>query len=273
MTDVRSKRGVAGAFSNLVRGCRIQADVIGALLMRELHTRYGRDNVGYVWMFLEPMLLSIAVTLLHAGQKSHYGSDIRPVPFAICGYSIFIMFRGMVTRAEGALEANAPLLYHRTVTIFDMMFARAILEGAGTFVTFIVLMVFAILTGYADLPARPEQLLLAIGLMFWLSFAISMLILAWTHDNRLAGRLVHPVCYILMPLSGGFFCLSWIPEPYRTWMGWSPLIHIFEILRYGQFKSASDRYLDPGYVIAWALVTTYWGIVATRKTRRRVHLS
>jgi capsular polysaccharide transport system permease protein len=119
-----------------------QADVIGALLMRELHTRYGRENVGYLWMFLEPMMLAIAVTLLHAGQPSHYGSDIRTVPFAILGYTIFIMFRGIFTRAEGALEANMPLLYHRSVTIFDILASRALLEGAGVTATFVILISF-----------------------------------------------------------------------------------------------------------------------------------
>ena len=90
-----------------------QGRVIYALIMRELHTRYGRDNIGYLWMILEPMMLASAVALLHVGGSTHYGTDIRPVPFAILGYGVFIIFRGIFTRAEGALESNQPLLYHR----------------------------------------------------------------------------------------------------------------------------------------------------------------
>ena len=32
-----------------------QFRVIGALILRELHTRYGRENIGYLWMIGEPM--------------------------------------------------------------------------------------------------------------------------------------------------------------------------------------------------------------------------
>ena len=31
--------------------------VIGALLLRELLTRYGRNNIGFLWLFVEPRVL------------------------------------------------------------------------------------------------------------------------------------------------------------------------------------------------------------------------
>lgn len=271
MTDrIRSQPSPLGRYA---RGFRVQADVIGALLMREIHTRYGRDNVGYLWMFLEPMMLATAVAFLHVGQHSPGGTDIHPVPLGILGYTVFIIFRGVVTRAEGALESNMPLLYHRTVSIFDMMVARAILEGGGVFVTFVVMVGFCALVGITHLPARPLEVLAACALMIWFSFALSMMIVGLTHENRLAARLVHPVCYILMPISGGFYQMRWIPEPYRGWLEWFPMTSIFELLRYGHFYDATDRYAHTGYVIVWCMFLTYYGIVWLRVTRRHVHLS
>ena len=264
-----STPGDLGSFS---RGLRVQGAVIGALLMRELHTRYGRDNIGYLWIFLEPMTLASAVTLLHAREKTHYGSDIRMIPFAILGYSFFIMFRGMVNRAEGTLEANMPLLYHRTVTIFDMMFARALLEGASTFMTFLILLVFVTMFGLADLPARPLELMIGAGIMFFFSFGLSLIICAGTHESRLAARFVHPITYILFPLSGAFYQLSWIPLPYRDWVAWFPMTQIFELLRYGQFESAKNDYVDLPYLVGWCMVLTYAGMIGVLKTRRHVHL-
>lgn len=265
-----AQRGELGSWS---RGLAVEKRVVGALIMRELHTRYGRENVGYLWLFLEPMTLASAIGLLHAGGHGHYGSDIKAVPFAILGYSIFIMFRGMVTRSEGVLESNTPLLYHRVVTIFDMLLARGLLEGAGTFVTFVVLMSFVTLIGIGDVPARPLELMAGVGLMFWISFALSMLICAGTHENRLVARFVHPITYVLMPVSGAFFQMSWIPEPYRSWLGWLPLTHIFELLRYGQFGSATNTYVDGPYVVGCCMILTLFGLLAIRITRRHVHLS
>lgn len=250
----------------------MQMRVVGALLMRELHTRYGRDNVGYLWMILEPMLLAAAVSTMHANEKIRFASDIRPVPFAIVGYSSFIIFRGIFTRAEGALESNMPLLYHRMVTIFDILLSRALLESAGASVTMIILLLFATSLGVADLPYRPLDLLLGIFLMTWFSFAASMLCCAITHESRLAERLVHPFTYILMPLAGTFYMLKWIPEPYRSYLWYLPLVQIFEQTRYGEFETATNDYVSLVYVIGCCLFMTWTGMLALRVTRRHVHL-
>ena len=251
----------------------IQGRVIHALLLRELHTRYGRDNVGYLWMILEPMMLAVAVAAIHAGAGTHYGSDIRPVPFSIIGYGIFIIFRGIFTRAEGTIESNGPLLYHRMVTILDMLVARAVLEGAGVSMTIFILLGMGYAFDLCGLPARPLWLLAGMGYMIWFSFAMSLLSCAGTHDNRLAARLIHPCTYIFMPLAGGFFMLKWIPEPYRDWLLYLPTIHIFEMARYGQFVSCKSEYVDVVYLTGSCLALTVLGLLAIRIVRRHVHLS
>lgn len=259
--------------SMFLRGLAVQANVIGALIMRELHTRYGRENIGYLWMVLEPMTLAAAVSSLHLFQKSTaYGSDIQPVPFTICGYCVFIIFRQIVSRSEGVIESNAPLLYHRMVSVLDMVIARTLLEAAGVTCTLIILLAFAVAVGLAHPPARPLDLMAGVALMVWLSFAVSSIICALTNENRLAGRLVHPVLYILMPLSGGFYRLQWLPQPFRGWISWSPMVQIFELVRYGQFRRATDIYVHPLYIIGWCMGLTYIGLIALKVVRRHVQL-
>ena len=262
-----------GNRSGFLTSLRIQANVVGALIMRELHTRYGRENIGYLWMVLEPMTLALAVSSLHVMQKgSEFGNDIQPVPFTICGYCIFIIFRQIVGRSEGLLEANAPLLYHRMVTLFDMVVARSLLESAGVVTTFVILLGFASALGMAHPPARPLELMAGVMFMIWFSFAVSLNVCALTNDNRLAGRLVHPILYIMMPLSGGFFRLIWLPEPFRTWMSWFPMVQIFELVRYGQFRTAKDTYVNPVYLIGWCMVLTLMGLMSLKVVRRHIHL-
>jgi capsular polysaccharide transport system permease protein len=259
--------------SAFLRGLTVQANVVGALIMRELHTRYGRENIGYLWMVLEPMTLAVAVSSLHVLQKSPvFGSDIQPVPFTIVGYCVFIIFRQIVSRSEGVIESNAPLLYHRMVTVFDMIFARSLLETAGVSVTLAILLGFAAALGLAGLPARPLDLMAGVALMTWMSFGISMIVCSITNENRLAARLVHPILYIAMPLSGAFYRVQWIPAPYREWVSWSPLAQIFELVRYGEFHSAKYTYVHPAYIVGWCLVLTYIGLVSVKIVRRHVQL-
>jgi capsular polysaccharide transport system permease protein len=255
------------------RGLATQLRVIGALMMRELHTRYGRENIGYLWLIGEPLMLASVIAALHTSGRTEYGSDMKPLPFAVLGYTVFIMFRGIVNRSEGGLEANASLLYHRMVTIFDIVTARAVLEAAGTFLALVVLMVILVAFGLSNLPARPLYLFAAVVLMFWFSFAHSLIITAITHENRTIGRLVHPYSYFMIPLSGAFYQVQWIPHPYRDYLVWLPLPHIFELARYGQFRSADLRYFDGQYVVAACLILTVIGLVQIKTARAKIHLS
>ncbi len=257
---------------SLLHALRVQMDVVGALIMRELHTRYGRENIGYLWMIAEPALLAGAVASIHAGQKTQHGSDLRSVPFSLIGYCIFILFRSIITRAESTIDSNKPLFYHRMVTLFDMLFARALLEGASTVLTLGILILAATALGFADLPIRPLPLALSILLMLWFSFGISMAICAATYENHLVAKFVHPITYLLMPTSGAFFQLAWIPEPWRTYLSWFPMTQIFELARYGQFESCDDRYVNMTYIVTSNLVLTFAGLLALRIVRRHVHL-
>lgn len=253
---------------------RKQFQVIGALIMRELHTRYGRENIGYLWLIGEPLMLGSVIGLLHSGRGSggHHGAGVTAVAFTIVGYTIFIMFRGIVNRSEGTLEANAPLLYHRMVTIPDVIFAKAVLEAAGTFLSYCVLTGFLIAIGQADFPARPLYLLLAIFYVFWLSVGQSLIIVGGTYKNAILERLVHPYTYFMIPLSGSFFQVEWLPEPYRTYIQYNPIANAFELLRYGQFEAMNDRYVNYLYLFMWAMTQTVLGLYVTRNARNYVHL-
>jgi capsular polysaccharide transport system permease protein len=253
---------------------RMQMDVIGALLMRELHTRYGRDNVGYLWMVLEPMMLATAVGGLHAGAAAtHYGTDIRPIPFALLGYCTFIVFRGIFSRSEGMISSNQPLLYHRSVTLLDMSIARALLDGIGVSMTLAILLTLAVAFDIAAPPARPLWLILAEIYMILWSWAAGMICCAGTYENHTAARLVHPATYILMPLCGGFYMLDWIPKPYQDWLWYFPMVHIFEMARYGLFEGAPYRFVNLDYVTGGILALTIMGLLSLRIVRRHIHLT
>jgi capsular polysaccharide transport system permease protein len=260
-----------GSFLNALT---VQTRVIGALILRELHTRYGRENVGYLWMFLEPMLLATVIGLLHY-ETGHtaYGGDIKPLPFGVIGYTTFILFRGIVNRAEGAIEANAPLLYHRSVTVLDIILARAMLEFAAIFSTFAIIMTLIVFTGLADPPARPLYVILGWVLMWFYCLGHSLVITAFTYERRTLGRFVHPYSYFMTGLSGAFYQMSWLPSGVRTYAAWLPTTTIFETVRYGWFESAKDDYCYYGYAIAFCMISIWIGLVAVRRTRDRIHLS
>ena len=98
---------------NLIESWRIQRRVIWALLLREILTRYGRHNIGFLWLFVEPMLFTVGVTALWTATKSVHGSNLPIVAFAVTGYSGVLLWRNMPTRCVLAIDPNLGLLYHR----------------------------------------------------------------------------------------------------------------------------------------------------------------
>src|SRR4051794_26462277 len=99
---------------------QVQARVIGALLMREIITRFGRDNLGFLWLFIEPMMFTLGIMGLWSISGMGHGTHGVPIAaFAITGYSPVLLWRNCATRASMAIPVNLALLYHRNVRVLD----------------------------------------------------------------------------------------------------------------------------------------------------------
>lgn len=250
----------------------LQMDVVGALIMRELHTRFGRTNIGYLWLIGEPLLLATVIGSLHAFQPGHFGSSIPPVPMSVLGYCVFIIFRGVINRSESLIDSSMPLMYHRMISVLNLSIARLVIEAAGCFCSLCILMGLVILIGYGSLPVRPLYLFAGIGWMIWLSFAVGLNVTAYTFERPVAQRLVHPMTYFSMPLSGAFVATEWLPIWLHDFFDWNPMAGLFEYARYGMFESASDKHLFPGYISAWCAFLTYTGLIGIRRVRNHLQM-
>jgi capsular polysaccharide transport system permease protein len=254
-----------------LRSCLvIQGRVIGALVLRELHTRFGRNNIGYLWMFVEPALLSAAITTFHLAIHASTSLGMDVAPFYLTGYTPFLCFRTTVGRASATIESNRSLLYHRYITIFDLLTARAILDAASSTVPLFALLGLCAAVGLGELPARPHLMFLGLGLFYWLCFALSLCVCALAEGSTATEKLVHPVTYILMPLSGVFWLVETIPEPYRSIILLFPMVHFLELVREGQFASFDSPFIDLPYAIAWCVGLTIIGLLALRAVRPHV---
>src|ERR1700675_1353357 len=117
---------------SFVQSLAIQLRVLHALMMRELITRYGRDNLGVLWLVGEPMIFTLGVTTLwSAAGLSHGGTGIPIVAFAVTGYSSVLMWRNATSQCTAGIEQNKPLLFHRSVLIIDVFLTRIALEIVG----------------------------------------------------------------------------------------------------------------------------------------------
>jgi len=258
--------------SSLWEAAAIQRRVIGALILRELHTRFGRDNIGYLWMFVEPSILSVAVVFMHlATGLAHLQYKMQVASFALSGYVPFVLFRNVVLRSGPAIEANRTLLYHRYISLTDIAVSRLLLEFVSVVTTFLMLLgAFAVLE-MANLPDRPLLSLVGFALLGWLSFGLSMLISAAVEWSEVIERFVHPITYIALPMSGAFSLMEWLPKRVQDILWWFPLPHAFELIREGQYEDFNSRFVNVTYLLVWCVVLTLFGLLALRAIRPYVH--
>src|SRR6476646_10992212 len=125
----------------------IQRRVVWALVLREILSRFGRHNIGFLWLFVEPMMFTLGVTALWTLTKAVHGSNLPIAAFALTGYSSVLLWSNMPALCIGAIEPNLSLMYHRNVKVIDIFLARLILEGGGATISFVVLSVVFISVG------------------------------------------------------------------------------------------------------------------------------
>src|SRR5215831_4618703 len=115
----------------LWRGLLIQRRVVGALLVREIYTRFGRESLGFGWMVAEPLVFALPVLLVWRIVRASHEHGLSLMPFLWSGYLPLLLFRHLGARILLFIRGNAGLLYHRRVSILDIFLARAILEIGG----------------------------------------------------------------------------------------------------------------------------------------------
>ncbi|WP_336975200.1 ABC transporter permease [Sphingobium aromaticiconvertens] len=261
------------AFSQLAtirRSATIQGRVIYALLMREILTRYGRHNIGFLWLFVEPMLFTTGVTILWTVSNASHGSSLPIVAFALTGYSSVLLWRNMPARCIGAIGPNLALMYHRNVKAIDVFLARLLLEAGGATISFITLGLFYIYIGWLEPP--DDVLLVTAGwlLLAWFGASLAMLLGALSERSELVDRFWHPVSYITFPLSGAAFMVDALPTSVQKYALYVPMVNGVEIVREGYFGNQIRAHYDLPYLLIWCIALTLIALAQIKVVSLRI---
>jgi capsular polysaccharide transport system permease protein len=177
------------------------------------------------------------------------------------------LLRGIINRAPVAIYGAQSLLYHRCITLLDILISKNLLEGAAT--TFVLLLfagVWGLITG--QWPKHLEAVLLAMLLLMLFSHGLCLLIAAGSVRTEIFERVTHLGTYLSMPFTGMLFMVSWLPTDLQHAALWIPTVHMYELLRYGFYGSAVPTYFDLTYVTWWVAGLNLFGMMELRRARR-----
>jgi ABC-type polysaccharide/polyol phosphate export permease len=248
----------------------IHKRVIGALLMREILDRFGRHNIGFLWIFFEPMLFTLAVTTLWSTIRANHGTTVPVVAFAVTGYSSVLLWRNMPNRCCLAVQPNHTLMHHRNIKLIDIYMSRVVLEITGATCSFMVLSLFFTSIGWMSLPQYPLQVFFGWMMLAWFGVSLALFIGAVSERAEIAHILWHPTAYILFPLSGACFSVDVLPTEYQNFVLFLPMVHGVEIVRGGWFGSAYTAHFNVAYFASCNLILMLIGLTQVRAVSRKV---
>ncbi len=248
----------------------INLAVINAILLRDIRVRAGPYYVGFLVILLMP--LGHLLVLLIIFEIFHKIPPVGNDPVVYFGLSIlpFVIFLYLSRRIMIALMENRPLLYFHRVKVFDILFARGILEGGNTIAVFIVLIGILLIFSDGFSPRDPTGIVFAVAGTIYMSFCL----------GAVNGLIVQVIPFwvwgyaLMMPLmwlsSGVVFFPAAIPDPYNQWLAYNPLLQCVEWLRYSYYDDYSDRLLNVPYLFAVSTACLAASLISEKLARRSI---
>lgn len=248
----------------------IQNRVIGALLMREIQLRWGRRNLGFAWLFLEPLIFAFPVLAMWSFM--HHGQHGMPlIPFLWSGYLPLLLFRHATGHSIHVIRASAPLLYHRAVTPLDLVIGRVGLEVIGNLAATALSFFVLYMLGYVEWPYNMPLFLVGMFYMIWWSLAVALILSAASERSDLVEHVWQPISYMYLPISGFFYLADWLPIPLRNLaLTVLPSLHSYEMIRGGLFGDRIQVFYDYSYVSFVLAVLTLLGLWLVHDVRRHI---
>jgi capsular polysaccharide transport system permease protein len=247
-----------------------QRRVVGALLIREVYTRFGREGLGFAWIVFEPLVFAIPVLLVWSLVRGSYDHRTPMMPLLWTGYLPILLFRHIGGRMLLFVRVNAGLLYHRQVTIFDLYLARCVLEIASNLTAVVASFVLFYAIGLLDMPQDLPMFYLGYFYMIWWSAAVGLIIGGLSERTEWVEKIWTPFSYLYMFFSGFGYLAAWLPPALRSWALCMPSLQAYEMIRAGMLGASIKTYGDPVYLTKILAILTLFGLLIMRDARKYV---
>ncbi len=248
----------------IVEAYNTRARVVGALMSREAKKRFGRNYLGLMTAFFEPLVQVTFFGLMFylTDRQGPHGTAV--LPFMITGVLPFHLFSKILTMGMGSIDANKTLLSYPILKPIDTIVARAILEGLIYIISFILLIIICMYLELIPEIARFEYVFFGIVFSALTGTGMAILAAAMLSMTGSVKKIVPVLNRALFLTSGVFFSASMLPQFAREYALWNPMLNISEMIRYGVFHDFPQAHFNVGYILVVIVVTNTCGLVCLR---------
>lgn len=248
----------------------IQKRVIGALMMREITTRFGRENIGFLWIMGEPLLFAVLVGIMWSYLHGSSEHGVSVMAFVVSGYIPLTLFRHAVSKSIALFVANNSLMYHRQIGIYDFIFVRFLIEMIGSMMAYLFIAIILISLDYFPAPADIGLLISGWLLYSFITLSMCLVIAPLSEMSEVLEKFMPVVTYIMIPFSGTFNMASWLSPNVREVLLYSPFVTAMELMRAGIFGDKVTPYYNFPVALAVPMIFSLLGFALCRQIRRHL---
>jgi len=237
--------------------------VVVALILREMTSTYGRTPGGYAWAVLEPVAGVVIMAWIFSLGLRHPALGTNFAIFYATGIMPFWVFTQVSSAVSQSLRYSRQLLSYPRVTVLDALLARFILNVMlQLLISYIIIAGIRLVNDTGTTLVLPRILLgfaMAAALAAGIGVFNCVLMTAfplWQSAWSIATR-------PLMLLSGVIFMIEKVPEPWRGYLEWNPLVHVVAEVRAGFYFGYHPDYVSPAYVFLVSFVAMALGVFFT----------
>ncbi|WP_331376778.1 ABC transporter permease [Sinorhizobium chiapasense] len=245
--------------------------VTAALIVREMSTRYGSKPGGYLWAIFDPVAHVAMMTVIFQAIARMPALGLSFPLFFASGYLPFTFYQRMSSFMAGTMKANKTLLSYPVVSPFDAIISRFILQFMTDALVAAMILLMIIEFGGVAMPMYIAGMVQAAGVAAVLGLGIGTINIVMFARFPLYEQIFGIINRPLFMVSGVFFLPETLPNPFRDFILYNPLVHIIMWFRSGIYSEYRADGLDKGYVIEFALVCFALGLmlltVSTREIR------
>lgn len=243
---------------------------IGALILREMSSTYGRNPGGYIWAFLQPLGAITVLTLAFSMLVRSPPLGTSFVLFYATGFLPFDLYNTIQGVVQGSIRGARSLLAYPRVTWLDAVLARFLLNSlTETTVMCIVWLGVVLLSDtHAIISVGPilTGILMALLLGLGVGLVNALLVGLFPIWATLWGIINRP----LFLASGIFFLYEDMPPIAQEILWWNPLVHVIALVRSGFYPTYHPDYVSLTYVFGLALSLITLGLVLLQAWYKRV---
>ncbi len=224
---------------------------------REIFARFAGSALGILWALLGPLLL-LAIYSFVFGQIFKQ----RLVDLNTNSYTLFVavalwpwmMFSDAVLRALQSIQNNASLV--KKIAFPHLLLVLAAINGVflvhlAGYVA--VLAVLAVSDSPVQLSGVPV-VVATITTLYLLALGVGAALAALQTLLRDVEQAITPTMMMLYYLTPVLYPITLIPETYRHWLTWNPLVYVMQRLRDGLLLGANLQFGDIWMLLGGAAI-------------------